>query len=156
MNSLQVIFLNSQFPGQLVKLLFVVTGQLSSLSQIFVQFLQGDFVVHALALKYLDFLEDSVGFLGRQSQLGDSVGKISFRLLGLFLHQHNSTGKSRNISLDFLEALLPFFQCKVDLTLEEREKSFKEVEGDISALSRRIMLMEEEAKKSETNLADTV
>merc|ERR1712061_134200 len=45
---------------------------------------------------------------------------------------------------------------KVTLTLEEREKSFKEVEGDISALSRRIMLMEEEAKKSETNLADTV
>jgi len=45
---------------------------------------------------------------------------------------------------------------KVNLTLEEREKSFKEVEGDISALSRRIMLMEEEAKKSETNLADTV
>merc|ERR1712080_51414 len=34
--------------------------------------------------------------------------------------------------------------------------TFKEVESDISALSRRIMLMEGEAKKSETNLADTV
>merc|ERR1712112_176613 len=45
---------------------------------------------------------------------------------------------------------------KVTLTLEEREKSFKEVESDISALSRRIMLMEEEAKKSEITLADTV
>merc|ERR1712228_1097185 len=45
---------------------------------------------------------------------------------------------------------------KATESLEEREKSFKEVEGDISALSRRIMLMEEEAKKSETNLADTV
>jgi len=45
---------------------------------------------------------------------------------------------------------------KVNLALEEKEKSFKEVEGDISALSRRIMLMEEEAKKSEINLAETV
>merc|ERR1712046_502451 len=35
-------------------------------------------------------------------------------------------------------------------------KMFKEVEADVSALSRRIMLMEEEAKKSEQNLADTV
>merc|ERR1712055_77318 len=33
---------------------------------------------------------------------------------------------------------------------------FKEEEGNISALSRRIMLMEEEAKKSEVTLADTV
>ena len=33
---------------------------------------------------------------------------------------------------------------------------FKEVEADVCALSRRIMLMEEEAKKSEQNLADTV
>ena len=33
---------------------------------------------------------------------------------------------------------------------------FKEVEGDIAALSRRIMLMEEESKKSEETLAGTV
>jgi chromosome segregation ATPase len=45
---------------------------------------------------------------------------------------------------------------KATETLEEKEKMFKEVESDVSALSRRIMLMEEEAKKSETNLADTV
>merc|ERR1712152_115576 len=38
----------------------------------------------------------------------------------------------------------------------EKEKHFKEVEADVAALSRRIMLMEEEAKKSEQNLADTV
>ena len=40
--------------------------------------------------------------------------------------------------------------------MEEKEKMFKEVEADVSALSRRIMLMEEECKKSETSLADTV
>ena len=45
---------------------------------------------------------------------------------------------------------------KATESLEEKEKSFKEVESDVSALSRRIMLMEEEAKKSEENLASTV
>merc|ERR1719151_239117 len=40
--------------------------------------------------------------------------------------------------------------------VEEKEKMYREVEGDVSALSRRIMLMEEEAKKSEENLAGTV
>merc|ERR1712157_705261 len=41
-------------------------------------------------------------------------------------------------------------------SLEEKEKMYKEVEADVSALTRRIMLMEEEAKKSEQTLADTV
>ena len=41
-------------------------------------------------------------------------------------------------------------------SLEEKEKHLKEVEADIAALTRRIMLMEEEAKKSEQSLADTV
>merc|ERR1711992_327045 len=43
---------------------------------------------------------------------------------------------------------------KATESLEEKEKTFKE--GEVSALSRRIMLMEEESKKSEQNLADTV
>merc|ERR1711942_57152 len=45
---------------------------------------------------------------------------------------------------------------KATESLEEKEKTFKEVESDVSALTRRIMLMEEEAKKSECSLADTV
>merc|ERR1712234_11543 len=45
---------------------------------------------------------------------------------------------------------------KATESLEEKEKTFKEVEGDVAALSRRIMLMEEESKKSEQTLADTV
>merc|ERR1712172_329199 len=40
--------------------------------------------------------------------------------------------------------------------LEEKEKAFKSAEEEVSALSRRIMLMEEEAKKADTSLADTV
>merc|ERR1712048_970815 len=42
---------------------------------------------------------------------------------------------------------------KATESLEEKEKMFKEVEADVCALSRRIMLVEEEAKKSEQNLA---
>merc|ERR1712179_756570 len=38
----------------------------------------------------------------------------------------------------------------------EEEEHLKEVEADIAALTRRIMLMEEEAKKSEQTLANTV
>merc|ERR1712088_689779 len=41
---------------------------------------------------------------------------------------------------------------KATESLEEKEKMYREVEGDVSALSRRIMLMEEEAKKSEEDL----
>ena len=45
---------------------------------------------------------------------------------------------------------------KATETFEEKDKLHKEVESDIAALTRRIMLMEEEAKKSETTLANTV
>merc|ERR1711973_123589 len=41
-------------------------------------------------------------------------------------------------------------------SLEEAEKQFKEVEGDVSALTRRIMLMEEEDKKSADTLCNTI
>ena len=45
---------------------------------------------------------------------------------------------------------------KATESLEEKEKTYKEVEADVAALSRRIMLMEEESKKAEENLASTV
>ena len=45
---------------------------------------------------------------------------------------------------------------KAEETYDEKEKMFKEVEADIAALSRRIMLMEEESKKSDESLANTV
>merc|ERR1712154_688888 len=40
--------------------------------------------------------------------------------------------------------------------LEEREKALKNAEEEVSALTRRIMLMEEEAKKADSSLAETV
>jgi len=45
---------------------------------------------------------------------------------------------------------------KATESLEEAEKQFKEVEGDVSALTRRIMLMEEEDKKSAETLCQTI
>merc|ERR1712080_795544 len=45
---------------------------------------------------------------------------------------------------------------KVLATYEEKEKEFKNAEEDVGALSRRVMLMEEEAKKADTALAETV
>merc|ERR1712061_30255 len=41
-------------------------------------------------------------------------------------------------------------------SLQEADKQFKEVESDVAALTRRIMLMEEEDKKSADNLCNTV
>merc|ERR1712228_339124 len=45
---------------------------------------------------------------------------------------------------------------KATESLEEADKQFKEVESDVAALSRRIMLMEEEDKKSAEVLCNTV
>merc|ERR1711981_1465925 len=45
---------------------------------------------------------------------------------------------------------------KANESLEEADKQFKEVESDVSALTRRIMLMEEEDKKSAEQLCATV
>jgi len=45
---------------------------------------------------------------------------------------------------------------KANESLEEAEKQFKEVESDVSALTRRIMLMEEEDKKAAEQLCETV
>merc|ERR1712029_1039133 len=41
-------------------------------------------------------------------------------------------------------------------SLEEKEKNFKNAEEEVGALTGRVMLMEEEAKKADTALAETV
>merc|ERR1712073_61820 len=45
---------------------------------------------------------------------------------------------------------------KASESLEEADKQYKEVESDVAALTRRIMLMEEEDKKSADTLCNTV
>merc|ERR1719422_2306339 len=58
--SLQFLFLYAEFPGEFVQLLLIVAGHHCGLSEIFVQFFEGDFIVHALALNNLDLLENIV------------------------------------------------------------------------------------------------
>merc|ERR1719507_1658469 len=60
--------------------------------------------------------------------------------------------KIQGYEVDFDETNDKF--TKVLTALEEKEKMFKEAEEDVSALTRRIMLMEEEAKKADTALAE--
>merc|ERR1712184_212490 len=45
---------------------------------------------------------------------------------------------------------------KASESLEEADKQHKEVESDVAALTRRIMLMEEDDKKSADNLCNTI
>merc|ERR1712061_309204 len=45
---------------------------------------------------------------------------------------------------------------KTTVSLEEKEKGYKTAEEVVSALSRRVLLMEDEAKKADTNLAENV
>ena len=45
---------------------------------------------------------------------------------------------------------------KVNQRYEEKEKEFKTAEEDVGALTRRVMLLEEECKKADMSLADTV
>ena len=104
--SLELVLLDTQLPRQFVELLLVVRGHLGCLPQVFVVLLDGDLVVHALRLEHLDLLEDVVGLLGGDSQLGDGGGEVLVRLLGLLLHQHDAAGEGGHVSLDLLQGLL--------------------------------------------------
>merc|ERR1712098_985493 len=48
------------------------------------------------------------------------------------------------------------YEIEFDETTDKLNKANEQFEGDIAALTRRIMLMEEEAKKAEMTLANTV
>ena len=62
--------------------------------------------------------------------------------------------KVHSLEIDFDETIDKL--QKTGESYDEKEKMFKEVEANIAALSRRIMLQEEESKKSDENLASTV
>merc|ERR1712203_1148065 len=76
--ALQFIFLDSKFPGEFIKLLFIVTCHLGGLPEVFVILLDGHFVVHACSFNKLDFLQNTVSILGGVGKLGNSISKILF------------------------------------------------------------------------------
>jgi len=104
--SLQLLLLDAELPGQLIQLLLIVRGHLGGLPQVLVQLLKGDLVVHALALNNLDLLEDLIGLLGGQGELGDGGGEVDLGLLGFLLHQHDPTAEGSNVGLDLLVHLV--------------------------------------------------
>merc|ERR1719481_2176975 len=72
---LELSFLNTKLPAQFIKFLFIVNSHLDGSSEIFVKFLNGDFIVHASALNNLDGLEDVISRLGSKGQLGNGVAE---------------------------------------------------------------------------------
>merc|ERR1719323_476196 len=72
---LQLILLDTQFPGKLIKLLFIVTGHLGGFPQVLVSLLNLYLIPHGLVFKVFDLLQDTISILGSKSQLGDSFGQ---------------------------------------------------------------------------------
>merc|ERR1712241_975642 len=103
--SLQFILLNSQFPGQFIKFLFVVRCHLGCFPHIFVSLLNLNFIVHGFVLKELDLLQDSISLLGGKSKFGDSLSQAAISFLCLFLHKHDTTTKSTDLLLSIFEVL---------------------------------------------------
>merc|ERR1719315_656219 len=93
--SLKLILLDAKLSGEFVQFLLIVTCQFRCLSEVFVQFLQSYLIVHALALKHLNLLKNTISLFGGKSKLGDGISKTLFGLLGFFLHQHDSASEGR-------------------------------------------------------------
>merc|ERR1719270_1177698 len=108
--SLELSLLDTQFSAQFIKLLLIVNSHLDCRSQVLVQLLKGDLIVQASVFHTLGSFQDLVSILGGDGKLGDSVAKGISSLLVLFLHQHDSTGKSSNIRLNLLVLLVCFLK----------------------------------------------
>merc|ERR1719346_338626 len=102
---LELILLDTQFPGQFIKLLLIVAGHLRGLPQVLVSLLNLNFVPHGLVLQVFDFLQDTISFLGSHGQFGNGLSQIAVSLLGFLLHQHDSPGQGANFLLSVLESL---------------------------------------------------
>merc|ERR1712179_208300 len=112
---LKLIFLYSQFPGQLIEFLFIITGHLGGFPEILVCLFNLNLIPHGLVLKVLDLLENTISILGCHGKLGDSFGKGRVSLLCFFLHQHDTSGQCADLFLCILESLFLLFQSSQSL-----------------------------------------
>merc|ERR1719427_2436489 len=112
---LKLILLYSQFSGQLIEFLFIITGHLGGFSEILVCFFNLNLIPHGLVLKVLDLLEDTISILGCHGKLGDSFGKRRVGLLCFLLHQHDTSGQCADLFLCILESLFLLFQSSQSL-----------------------------------------
>merc|ERR1739848_24042 len=72
---LQLILLDTQFPGQLIEFLFIITGHLGGLPKVLVSLLNLNLIPHGLVLKVFDLLENTISILRGHGQFGDSLGQ---------------------------------------------------------------------------------
>merc|ERR1719295_2263683 len=84
----------------------------------------------------------------------DATKSLTLLLIRLTVTLETMAKKVHGFEIEFDETTDKL--NKANESFEEKDKMHKEVEGDISALTRRIMLMEEESKKAEITLANTV
>merc|ERR1712168_287613 len=112
---LKLILLYSQFSGQFIKFLFIITGHLGGFSEILVCLFNLNLIPHGLVLKVLDLLEDTISILGCHGKLGDGFCKGRVSLLCFFLHQHNTSGQCADLFLCILESLFLLFQSSQSL-----------------------------------------
>ena len=81
----------------------------------------------------------------KEADARDAEAQASIRDLGKKITNYEADFDETNDKL-----------TKTTVELEEKEKNYKAAEDEVSALARRLMLMEDEAKKADTTLADTV
>merc|ERR1719382_1789181 len=111
----------------------------------------------------------SVIFLPKSRMSASCLSDILYATIARFegdTKEANSQSDRHEADIRDLGKKIQGYECDFDETndklikamtaLEEKEKAFKNAEEEVSALSRRIMLMEEEAKKADSSLADTV
>merc|ERR1711976_720249 len=112
---LKLIFLYSQFSGQLIEFLFIITGHLGGFPEILVCLFSLNLIPHGLVLKVLDLLKNTISILGCHGKLGDGFSKGRVSLLCFFLHQHDTSGQCADLFLCILEGLFLLFQSSQGL-----------------------------------------
>merc|ERR1712168_359834 len=112
---LKLILLYSQFSGQLIEFLFIITGHLGGFPEILVCLFNLNLIPHGLVLKVLDLLKNTISTLGCHGKLGDSFGEGRVSLLCFFLHQHDTSGQCADLFLCILESLFLLFQSSQSL-----------------------------------------
>merc|ERR1712062_522953 len=80
--------------------------------------------------------------MGKEADARDAEAQANIRDLGKKITNYEADFDETNDKL-----------TKTTVELEEKEKNYKSAEDEVSALARRLMLMEDEAKKADTTLA---
>merc|ERR1712083_34989 len=112
---LKLIFLYSQFPGQLIEFLFIITCHFCGFPKVLVCLLNFNLIPHGLVFKIFDLLENTISILGCHGEFGDSFCERRVGLLCFLLHQHDTSGQCTDFLFCVLESLFLLFQSSQGL-----------------------------------------